>query len=202
MLKLVKSLITVTALVAAPAIAQQITNYEMSGNLAPNAPIGCIAIEQVSDQSNPVDLYNAAVACVASDQFVLARELVVLGDLRGRFDMKRVKDRSAHQAVIVAKQSTIGMLETEPADELRNSFGALRDAKARLDFCNRAQAIALPGYFPGYMVMHGLSAFAGATGKEALNDGLDLPKVYSDIVSDYLNCAEAEEELSQSATDN
>ncbi|MEM6494024.1 MAG: hypothetical protein AAF650_06555 [Pseudomonadota bacterium] len=178
------------------ALQAQVRNFEAEGNLAPNAPLQCTALERVGAASNPVDLYTAARDCLLQDRYEEARAIILLGDVRGRFDTKRVKDKTAHQAVLVAKQSALASVDDERLSALRESFRLLQDPSKRLDFCGVVGALAPPSYFPQYMVSHGMGAFAGQSGSGALVEEFDAPATYRDVVEDYLNCPEARLELS------
>ncbi|MEM1196929.1 MAG: hypothetical protein AAGH57_12555 [Pseudomonadota bacterium] len=177
------------------ALQAQVRNFEAEGNLAPNAPLQCTSLDRISAASNPVDLYAAARDCLLQDRYKEARAIILLGDVRGRFDTKRVKDKTAHQAVLVAKQSALASLDDERLSALRESFRLSQDPSKRLDFCGAVGALAPPSYYPQYMISHGMGAFAGQSGSGPLVAEFDGPATYKDVVEDYLDCPEARSEL-------
>lgn len=167
--------------------AQGITNFEAEENLAPNAPISCVALEAVPLGSNPVDLYLGAWDCVAQGKFVAARELMLLGDIAGNFDRGRVTDQSAHAAPVVAKQAVQAQFEPVERQQLEAAFRELGDNALRCALGQRITARGVPDYTPTYMIQHGMSAFVGGSAP-AVKEYENAEQAYRLLVSDYLVC--------------
>lgn len=167
--------------------AQDVTNFEAEGNLAPNVPISCIALEAVPLGSNPVDLYLGAFSCVAEGKFIAARELMLLGDIAGKFDRGRVTDQSAHEAPVVVKQAVQAQFEPAERQQLEASFRELGDDALRCALGQRIAARGAPDYRPTYMIQHGMSAFVGGSAP-ALKEYENPEQAYRMLVGDYLDC--------------
>lgn len=179
--------LALAGLALAPAPAQQIRNLETPGNLAPNTPIGCVALDAVPTASNPVDLYNAALACVRSGEFVKARELMLLGDVRGRFEAGRVSDPTARAAWVVAKQAVQAQFKPKERAGLEAAFRALMDDKLRCPLGGTIVALGAPDYAPTYMVRHGMGAVMGS-GSDGVAPYPDPAAAWRDVVRSYLGC--------------
>lgn len=173
---------------AGGAQAQEINSFEAQGNLAPNMPIDCIALEAVPRGANPVDLYIGALRCVAQGKFIAARELILLGDIAGKFDRGRVTDESAHAAPVVAKQAVQAQLDAAERRQLEASFRELGDSALRCALGERITARGVPDYTPTYMIQHGMSALVGGSAAAALKDYENPGEAYRMLVSDYLDC--------------
>lgn len=177
-------------LFAFAAQAQRTTALEAEGNLARNMPIGCVALDAVPSGSNPVDLYAGALQCVRDGDFVRARELMLIGDIRGRFDQGRVSDVTAHSAPIVAKRSVQAQFKPKQRAQLESAFRALSDTAARCTLGERITAKGAPDYVPTYMIRHGMSAFTGGA-PGGLKEYEDPSSAYQAVVTDYLKCPPA-----------
>ena len=183
-----------------PALAKQhdgptIRNYEVEGDLAPNAPLVCAPISEVDGSSNPVDLYIAARECLIEERSIEGRDLYILAEIRGRFDARRVSDTTAHQAVTVARQSLIGTLDEGQIQALQDALSEFRDPAKRADLCTLALGLPRPSYRPQYMISHGMGAFLGGSGSGGLVSDFDPESAYEQSVEQYLRCASAREEI-------
>lgn len=93
---------------ATPAEGQQqrpptIRNFNTPGNLESTHNLGCIETKEALPQYNPIDLYKAASTCIAVNRYDDAVRLFSLAGAYGKYDMLRVSDVTAHQAITVAK---------------------------------------------------------------------------------------------------
>lgn len=179
--------LALAVLALAPANAQQVTDIESEGNLAPHAPVGCVALDAVPSGSNPVDLYNASFECVRGGAFVKARELMMLGDVRGRFDAGRVTDTTARAAWVVAKQNVQARFKREERAGLEAAFRELMDEGLRCSLGERIVAQGAPDYAPTYMIRHGMGAVTGGA-EQGVSVYPDPVKAYADVVRGYLRC--------------
>jgi hypothetical protein len=156
---------------AAQNAAPQFRNYNAAGNLESTVNLGCIVLDKATAQYNPVDLFKAAKACITAKRWDEAARLHILAMTFGRFDMVRVADRTAHQAITVAQMEIYG--DVAPAD--RQTFGdhaklLMDEPQAHAAFCVALNRIGPPAYFPRYMIQHGMGAFLGNNGNGLVKD--------------------------------
>ncbi|WP_082828098.1 MULTISPECIES: hypothetical protein [unclassified Marinomonas] len=78
-----------------------VTNYESKGNLESPNPAGCIKVNELTNQQNPVDIFTGINTCLVNHDYKNAAELYFAGMSYGLFDAKRVSDNTAHQAILV-----------------------------------------------------------------------------------------------------
>lgn len=143
-------------------------NSDVERHRASSEPLGCAALEDVSARSNPVDLFLASRGCLDAGDAVKARDLLLLGGVRGRFDTRRVVDRTAWPAVIAAQREIFGPLDDDASALLTGAMARLESPSAMKAMCGRMIALGAPTYFPAYMIAHGRDAAAGRKGLDAL----------------------------------
>ncbi|MEQ8411943.1 MAG: hypothetical protein RIB52_10340 [Erythrobacter sp.] len=124
-----------------------------------------------------------------------ARDLLLLGGVRGRFDTGRVVDRTAWRAVIAAQRSIFGPLDEDKSEQLTDAMSKLEDHAAIITMCERMVALGAPEYFPAYMIDHGVEAAADRIGKEALDPDFKATEAWPRAVGDYFRCDEAQEKV-------
>lgn len=146
-------------MVASGAQAQgTITHYQSEGNLEVTHNVGCVAREETKTSYTPADLYQSIFACIEKEQYQSAVDLYVMAFARGYFDMLRVKDKSAHQAISVLRLVTFQKLSKEQSE----AFGKALEAYSKDGIsgaCSFLQASGAPDYYPKYMVAHGMGGF-------------------------------------------
>ncbi|MEL7680897.1 hypothetical protein AAG602_06995 [Citromicrobium bathyomarinum] len=185
----------IVAMPAGPVGAQNdgpvIRNYQMEGDLESPNDIGCVPIDQARPAYNPVDLYRGAAACIAREEWDDAASLFALGGVYGRYDMRRVSDRTAHQAVMVAQMSAFGDLEEAQQAKLSETVGRIADDPEELGaLCSAIAALGPPTYQPRYMSRHGLGAFTGNEGSAP--EGFDPQATFKEVMTSFLHCPAAE----------
>lgn len=186
--------ILATLLLAPGAQAQpQFRNYTAPGNLESTARLGCIAQADAKGTYNPVDLFLGARACIDSDQYERAFDLFSLANIFGRYDMERVADRTAHQAVIVARMQIFGNLAPEKAAKFQTVAKAAVEDPARTQaMCRYLRRIGPPTYHPRYMIQHGMNAFSGGSGgAQDLVPDFSAAAAWSRVLDTYVHCPAA-----------
>lgn len=174
----------------------KVTNIETDGNLASFSPIGCVDLAGVESTQTPADLYPAVRLCIDGDDLDRGARLFALAGVYGRFDMMRVRDESAHQAIAALQRENLGSLSSERAQafqhHLAEKFAAASDALREL--CEEIERVGPPRYEPIYMVQHGMEAF-GQPG-EGRSRTTDPAAGWDEALSGYLGCPK------QSATED
>src|SRR5690349_21994397 len=84
----------------------KVTNYEAKGNLQSFAPLGCVGIADLSNRNTPADITPAVRKCIDAGDYVRAADMFAVAGVYGRFDMLRVSDTTAHQALIVLQMNS------------------------------------------------------------------------------------------------
>ena len=177
-----------TGVVAQGRRAPLIKNYVAPGNLESKYDPGCIALDKASPQYNPVDLFKAVHACVAADRYDDAYRLYSLAKLYGRYDMLRVADATAHQAITVAQMEVLGDVTPQQQEKFTAAAKAMIDDPPKHKaYCVEVERIGPPSYFPRYMLQHGMSAFIGRTGDGLISD-FDAKVGWTKALTDYLKC--------------
>lgn len=161
-------------------------------DLVVSQPLDCVALKDVSPLSNPVDLFLASRACLDAGNAVKARDLLLLGGVRGRFDTRRVVDRTAWPAVIAAQREIFAPLDDDASALLTGAMAELENRSAMKAMCRRMIALGAPTYFPAYMVDHGRGASAGRRGRDALVPQFRAEEAWPRAVRAYFACDEAE----------
>lgn len=173
---------------AEPANKPDVRNYTASGNLESTHKIGCIPLSDARPEYNPVDLYRGAKVCLDSGQLQDAFSLVSLANAYGRFDMLRVADPTAHQAVAAARMEVFA----DTPDAVKEQFSALaaknmNDPAQRAELCRVVGLLGAPTYNPSYMIQHGMMAFMQRSGDGLVKD-FDRDKSWSEVLTSYLKC--------------
>lgn len=176
-------------LFASSAQAQpEIKNYTTPGNLESTVKIGCIPRSEVKTTYNPVDLYLGAKACIDTGNYQAAVSLFDMANIFGRFDMQRVADKTAHQAVIVSRMQIFGELPVEKTTKFQAVAKAEVEDPAKIqNLCQFLRHIGPPTYHPRYMIQHGMGAFTRGHGNEITAE-FSAQKAWEDVLNTYVHC--------------
>lgn len=86
-------------------------NYEAQGNLQSTHSIDCVKITRLTNQDTPADILPAVRRCIKSSRYERAVDLIIVALAYGRFDMARVADKSAHQAITALQIINLNSLD-------------------------------------------------------------------------------------------
>lgn len=158
---------------------------------------GCVPLADISSQTTPVGLYKAVAACVQKEDYATGSEIMVLAGTYGRFDMARVTDVSAHQAVTVLQMFALEGVAQDGKDAFVKAYMtyAKPDGPNHAQLCADMRAASKPNYTPNYMIHHGMAAYSRALGvsdgEEAspLVKDFDADKAWDGILRDSLHCS-------------
>ncbi|OUJ14296.1 hypothetical protein [Acetobacter sp. DsW_063] len=171
-----------------PTSGAQITTITAPGNLESTATLGCVTLDRATAKNNPVDLFLAAKACIDAGRFEEAAPLHLLAVLYGHFDMNRVSDETAHQAIIAAQMEIYGDLSKAQETAFNAQLKLMvHDPKTHAAFCTVASRIGPPDYVPRYMIQHGMGAFVG-NGGDGLVKEFNPAATWSKIMKDQMKC--------------
>lgn len=178
----------VFALLAGPSKAQ-ITNHEAPGNLQAKAPLGCVALSNVTNEETPADIYPGVAACIKFGAYQKAALLFAVAGAFGYFDQLRVSDSSARQAVMAIEMNDFAGLTMDQKQSFMKVLSATLDSNSPSfkSVCSAVEQLGPPKYFPTYMVQHGMSAFLGGSGSGVQVD-FDSARGWRKSLSGFLHC--------------
>ena len=166
-----------------------IHNIEAPGNLESKHELGCIAADKVESQYTPIDLLKATSLCAKSGMYKEGTFLFAVAGVYGRFDTLRVEDKSAHQAVAIARMVEIGSLDESNKTALQESLKAILGSQEELAaVCEKIVLIGPPSYYPRYMIQHGMGAFSKSNGGDGLVENFDVQGAWNQSLESYLHC--------------
>lgn len=171
-----------------PAGASQSTSYEADGNLHSSNSVACVDVTEVTNRHTPADIFPGVRKCIDAGEYEKAGDLFLVAGTYGRFDMLRVADRTAHQAIMVLQLDHIGSAEEASVDSFQEAM------KGRYDegtddlkrICENVKRMGPPNYYPTYMLQHGMSAFTGAGG--GIKSSFNEAEAWSASLDSYLHC--------------
>ena len=169
--------------------AQKTISIEANGNLESPKPLACVDLSQVTNENNPADILNGMRECIKLKDYKNAARLFAIAGVYGKYDTYRVKDKSAHQALLVLQQSIIMNLEES---EQKALFESLKKELAQgsdnlNEICQAIRKIGAPKYYPKYMIQHGIQAFTQNEGN-GLNEKFDSEASWNLALKEYLHC--------------
>lgn len=180
--------LALVAMIWPVAASSQIRNYNAPGNLEATIQLSCISIDKAKTSYNPVDLYLAARKCIGQNKLDDAVELFFLANVFGRYDMQRVADRTAHQAILVARMQVFGNLPKESTANFETKAKAYVEDAAQISAsCAILRKMGPPTYYPRYMIQHGMSAFIGGKGDGLVPDFVP-DKAWATVLDSYMHC--------------
>lgn len=170
----------------------RIQNFEAPGNLESRYNVGCIRAEKIKRKYTPTDLYRAMSKCIVREKYAEGVVLFAVAGVYGRFDAYRVVDKTAHQAVIVARIQAVRNISKEKLVEFQNNLKAtLGDSAGLATVCKKIEAIGSPDYYPRYMIQHGMNAFLKDGGGKKLDEAFDVKSAWKKSLDTYLHCPDA-----------
>lgn len=173
---------TVGSFAADSATQPKFRNYEAPGNLESKYDIGCIGVDKVESKYTPTDLYKAMSKCVGSGMYKEGAFLFAVAGVYGRFDTLRVVDKTAHQAVTVARMQALGAMDKDKQPTFQESVKAtLGNSEGLAAACKEIVRIGAPDYYPRYMIQHGMGAFSRSDAGEELVKDFDAKAAWKKI---------------------
>lgn len=180
---------TAEAFAAGSGTQPGIRNYEAPGNLESKYDIGCIESGKVKPNYTPTDLYKAMSKCVISGKYKEGVFLFAVAGAYGRFDAYRVADRTAHQAVTVARMQAVSPLSKDKITAFQNSLKTiLSNPQGLAEVCKEIKQIGAPDYYPRYMIQHGMNAFLKGGEVNKLVANFNARAAWKKSLDTYLHC--------------
>jgi len=164
----------------------EVINIEAKGNLESKNPSGCVDINGLTNKNTPADIFVGITECLGKSNYKNATQLYLAALAYGRYDSKRVEDKTAHQAVSVLRLNHFGGLNK---NKIQNLQLALKKTTENLDFiCKSMKQLGKPNYHPSYMIQHGMGAFLGNRSKNGLIANFDPSKAWDEVLLNHMKC--------------
>lgn len=166
----------------------QITNHEAKGNLQATQAIGCRGVAELTNRHTPADIFPGVRKCIDAEEYGKAADLFAVAGVYGRFDMLRVSDRTARQAIMALRMNNLGSLEQARVDAFQQSMKGRFNAGSSdlVRICDHVKSMGPPAYHPVYMLQHGMSAFTGAGG--GIKSDFNPSEAWAASLDGYLHC--------------
>lgn len=158
----------------------------MPGNLKPTHKVGCVSMDKASNTWTPADVFPAMRACIDKGNYTDAVDLFSLATSYGRFDMARVPDRSAWNAIQVLQMQYLQ--DVTPAQKAGFNKAAEAMLQNRDDICMQLEKLGPPDYVPKYMIEHGMVAFTGTLKNGGLVNDFNGQSAWAEVLHDYAHC--------------
>ncbi len=164
---------------------------EAEGNLESPNPCDCVDLAEVTNEHNPADILNGMGKCIELKDFEKAAKLFAIAGVYGNYDTYRVKDRTAHQALLVLQQNILLKLNEKDKEKMISNFNKLlkKGSEELNNLCQDIQKVGIPKYFPRYMIQHGMQAFTNKEGN-GLVEKFNSKEAWTLALKSYLHCGE------------
>jgi len=166
------------------------------------ASVGCIGRDKVNSQLTPVELYKDAASCIDQQKYDDGLFLFSLAGAYGRFDILRVKDATAHGVVGFLPGMFFNQLDKAKVAAFQDRVKQMNGNDAlKAKYCSDLESMSPPGYFPTYMISHGMAAYGNAMGvalaganpgDNPLVSPFEAAKAWKQAVDDYSQCKKPE----------
>lgn len=152
-----------------------------------NAKQGCIEIDKLNSSVTPVELTMRVMQCIRDDKYRDGIEMYMLFDVYGKFDIKRVVDRSAHQAIPALKMYISNEVTEAKREKWLKAIDTAMEDKNIDKLCTKIKRIGMPAYYPDYMIAHGIQGFVGGSEQGVYSD-FSAKETWKGILEGYLHC--------------
>ena len=181
-------LLVMHATVVGQSTSPEIRSYKAPGDLEPNYSLACITLENAKAEYNPVALLKSSEDCIKRQRYADAVALIAFASAYARYDTRRVADRTAYDALSIARMAMFSEIPEADRPKLDAAFARLTsDGAEKSQFCADVKRIGPPTYFPRYMIQHGMGAFLGQS-RDGLIENFESSKAWADVLSTYLHC--------------
>ena len=164
--------------------------------------VHCIGRDGLGSQLTPVELYKDTASCIDQQKYDDGLFLYSLAGAYSRFDMLRVKDATAHGVVGFLPGMFFNQLDKAKVAAFQDRVKQMNGNDAlKAKYCLDLESMSPPGYFPTYMISHGMAAYGNAMGvtlaganpgDNPLVSPFDAAKAWKQAVDDYLQCKKPE----------
>lgn len=161
-------------------VLAEITNIESDGNLKSETKVELKEVSEITNKNNPVDIFKLVRSKIEQEKYDDAVLAFGIGTGYGMYDMHRVSDSTAHQALAVLRMNAGAGIEQEKLDKFQNTLNAWFESPDKL--ITLLKKVGKPDYHPTYMIQHGMGAFTGNKTKDGLVPDFDSDKAWKEIL--------------------
>jgi hypothetical protein len=151
--------------------------------------LGCILPRKVDSLVTVVDLYISIGQCIQEGEIRRAASLSVIADLFGRFDQKRVKDKTAYQTI---NDLQIEYMHNQMNKKQLSQFYKYQNRhfdEQSIEFTNTCiflDQIGYPTYHPNYITSD--AKIFKNNNETGLKSVFKPQKNWDNLLSNYLRC--------------
>jgi len=171
----------------------EVINVETKGNLKSENPLACVDITtQDISKHTPADILIGSKKCIDKKDYSNAARLYKSAAFYGRFDIARVKDKTAHQGMRVLYLKFSQSLSKEQLLLLQPLLLKQSNTTNKVviaDDKTICKHLIKPNYYPNYLIMHGIQAINGA--KSGLIKSFKPAIAWTNIRVKYMKCADS-----------
>lgn len=174
------------------ADAAEITNVVAKGNLASSHSVGCVDISTLSSEHTPADTFRGMAKCLSEENYSAAVAMYALSRVYGAVDVRRVADKTAHQAIKVLQIEAANNLPEEELGRFREAAKAslASGSESLKSICTRISTLGAPTYYPAYMIQHGMGAFGATDNSKVIDQTVDVKSVFEETLEKILHCSD------------
>ncbi len=168
-------------------------SFSAEGNLESFEPIdGCAEISNIKNINTPADILPSSKTCIAEGNYEKAMQLSFLARVYAFYDMKRVSDGSAHQAILMLEEQAYSSVSEEQVQSMMEVVTILQDETSEelAQLCKSIIDLGAPNYHPVYMIQHGMGAFSNSGGN-GLVEGFNSELAWQEVLKEF-NCVSSE----------
>lgn len=159
-----------------------VTEVKFAGSLQPNFDLGCISINDVSNNFNPPALIYAAKKCIQQDQHAKAWALLATANGYAYYDMKRLADRSTHGARTVLTMNAFADLTNAQTEKAQKISRELQSDPERVKaYCAELTKLGPPTYEPMWAILHGIGAYQEPRSGHYLTN-VNAPAIWEEVL--------------------
>lgn len=164
-----------------------VISVSADGNLQSFEPINdCVDIEGVSTINTPADILPSSRRCIDIGEFEKAFRLYLLSRFYAFYDMKRVKDGSAHQAILMLEENTYSTISRKQQESFSTEAGKYQsdNSETLISACEAIEKLGAPEYHPTYMIQHGMGAFFASEDDDGIVEKFDSGKTWIEVLTE------------------
>ena len=149
--------------------------------------MACTNINGLRNRTTPADIFIGLKDCLDKGDYENAGQLYLAALVYGRYDIKRVEDKSSHQAISVLRLKYLGGLGKDKIQKLQ--LALKKSIKNMSAICTSLKRLGKPNYYPRYMIQHGMGAFLGNKSKDGIVANFNSNKAWQDVLVQYAKCS-------------
>ena len=100
-----------------------VISYSSEGSLESFEPIeGCVSISELKNTNTPADILPSSRRCMDMEEYEKGIKLSIISRIYAFYDMQRVSDGSAHQAIFMLEEGAFQTLSGEQIENIEKTW--------------------------------------------------------------------------------